>query len=109
MLSRLARSWIERSEKIRELVAQLRIPLITYEQFCRDPSSVKDALNTPDGVADSIDPDADVVVKDYTVQPVTDQNDRQIANLRDGERKQIRDTLHSSESLLRFFGYQLGH
>jgi hypothetical protein len=107
VLERLATSWIMRSVKIQELIKSLNAPLLTYEDFCRNPSSVIDKLNTPRGVSDSINPDANVKVKDYAQQPIINQNERQVSKLADDEIKHISKLLKPNGELVEFFGYQL--
>jgi hypothetical protein len=98
--------WIARSRRIRELVLRLGIPLITYEEFCRSPASAISRIDLPDGVADTMNPDAEIKVKDYRRQRIANQNDRQIANLTDGEIDSLSKALAREEELLSFFGYQ---
>ncbi len=80
---------------------------MTYEEFCSNPSSVLDILNTPRGVSDTINPGAEVKVKDYKPQPVSSQNERQISKLTDEEIEHISESLSSNSELLDYFGYQL--
>jgi hypothetical protein len=109
MLSALAKNWLIRSTKIKELTASLNAPLLTYENFCNNPSSIKNILNLPSGVAESITPDAVITVKDYKPQPISNQNERQISKLTNQEIEHISGILKSNEQLLDFFGYQLLH
>jgi len=107
LLEKLAEVWLTRSRKIRELSERYKIPLITYEQFCDKPSSLLDLLNLPDGVAESIDLNAKVKVKDYEVQSIVNQNERQIANLSNEEVEQVSKTLDKDQPILRYFGYKI--
>lgn len=102
----LAEKWITRSVKIQKLISSLDIPLLTYEEFCRNPSSVINILNTPDGVSESINPNVSVKVKDYKIQPITNQNERQLAKLTSDEIECISQFLTASIPLLEYFGYQ---
>ena len=106
ILRNLAKAWLMRSGKIRELVLKLNIPLITYEEFCQKPSLILSKLQLPDGVSDTINLKSKVKVKDYKVQEISNQNQRQISNLTDEEIEQITDILKRNEELLSFFGYQ---
>ena len=103
----LAKGWILRSEKIRYLTSILSAPLLTYEEFCSNPSSVVKLLNTPKGVSESINPNASVKVKDYKPQPISNQNERQITKLNDEEIEHVSESLKSNSELLEYFGYQL--
>jgi hypothetical protein len=107
VLGTLAQDWIMRSLKIKELISTLNAPLLTYEEFCRNPSSVINMLNTPIGVSESIYPDANVKVKDYNPQPISNQNERQISKLKNEEIEYISELLKLNTELLEYFGYQL--
>jgi hypothetical protein len=107
VLYTLSKGWVMRSEKIKELISSLSAPLLTYEEFCSNPSSVLDILNTPRGVSDTINPGAEVKVKDYKPQPVSSQNERQISKLTDEEIEHISESLSLNSELLDYFGYQL--
>ena len=99
--------WIIRGQQIKELIARLNAPLLTYERFCMNPSLVLDVLNTPKGVSESINTNATVQVKDYESQPISNQNERQISKLNDEEIEHVSESLKSSSELLEYFGYKL--
>jgi len=105
VLSDLTRDWVRRSKRIRALISRLKVPLLTYEAFCHNPSSVLNLLQLPDGVSETIDVKAKVKVKDYKIQSIIDQNERQIAKLLDEEIEHVSRLLISSSELLAFFGY----
>lgn len=105
-LSGLAKAWIMRSLKIQELMSRFSAPLLRYEEFCDNPSKVLSMLNLPDGVSRTINPNASVKVKDYPIQSITNQNERQINKLTAEEIEHISYILASSSELLEFFGYQ---
>jgi len=107
ILKDLTKKWMEKSQRIRELIEKLNIPLLTYEDFCKKPSSVIDILNLPKGVAESINTEAKVKVKDYKPQKISNQNDRQISNLTPEEIKLISSILESNTQLLEFFNYEV--
>ena len=106
LIRSLAASWIARSRKIEALVQKLDIPLMTYEQFCDNPSLIKTKLHLPEAVTETIDPLATVRVKDYPVQPIANQNERQIAKLSNREIASISEQLEPHHKLLAFFGYK---
>ncbi|NBC26851.1 MAG: sulfotransferase family protein [Bacteroidetes bacterium] len=106
-LDRLAADWLHRSRKILSLIQHFDIPLITYEQFCEDPSSVIDLLDFPDAVTESIDPHATIEVKDYGAIPVSNQNHRQISQLTAEDIRAISSRLRKERDLLHDFGYCL--
>lgn len=107
VLTRLTHEWVLRSEKISELVLKLHIPLLTYEKFCESPKSILQVLALPGGVAESIDTSAVVKVKDYPLQGIVNQNERQLALLSSSELATISKGLQAHSKLLEFFGYQL--
>jgi hypothetical protein len=106
-LRTLATHWLLRSARIRELVSRLDIPLLTYEQFCDAPASILGKLNLPPGVAETIDVQSQVRVKDYPMQGIANQNQRQIALLGDGEIAAISEVLAPQQELLDYFSYEL--
>lgn len=107
ILDGLAADWLQRSRKILSLIQRFDIPLITYEQFCNDPSSVIDLLDFPDSVTESIDPRATIEVKDYGAIPVSNQNHRQISQLTAEDIRTISSRLRKEQDLLHDFGYCL--
>jgi len=107
ILEMLANFWINRSDTIRKLIAKHAIPLLTYEQFCQDPTVVIKILNLPVGVSESINPFAKVKVKDYEIQGIQDQNDRQISHLKSEDIECISRILKPFSELLQFFGYRI--
>lgn len=106
-LRMLAQHWLLRSAKIRELVSRLDIPLLTYEQFCDAPATLLGKLNLPPGVADSIDLQAQVRVKDYPLQGIANQNRRQTDLLDAADRAAITEVLQPQLDLLDYFSYEL--
>jgi len=107
ILTTKANHWLMRSRVMKKLIQKLNIPLLTYENFCQNPSSVLDILNLPKGAAETIDPDAKVKVKDYDKQKIINQNDRQISKLTDDDIEHVRRVLEPSADLLEYFGYQI--
>lgn len=107
ILRNQAENWLIRSKKIKELIIKMNIPLITYEVFCRNPSSILSKLQLPDGVSETINPKVEVKVKDYNAQEISNQNRRQISNLTDIEIEHLGNTLKMNKELLGFFGYQI--
>jgi len=93
ILSDLLQGWLSKSIKIQELVS--------------NPSDILDLLNLPDGISETINTSACVKVKDYDVQPIINQNERQISNLKSKEIEWLSNSLKASSNLLKFFSYQL--
>ena len=103
----LARDWLTRSRRLKLLIENYNIPLLTYEQFCQCPSSILEVLQLPRGVSESINLDAEVKVKDYKVQSISNQNERQINNLSDVDLENISQILSTESQLLEFFEYKV--
>jgi len=106
VITQLAEHWLTRSIKIRELILRLSVPLVTYEEFCQNPAAMLLKLELPDGVVDTIDLQAKVKVKDYDVQGIVDQNNRQISQLTAEDIESITHVLEDYGELLSFFGYK---
>jgi len=106
ILKVLAENWLIRSKEIMKLVVKLQIPLLTYEEFCKTPEIVISKLNLPNGVIETINPNATVKVKDYKVQKISNQNKRQIANLSEKEIESISHILEAHQEVLAFFNYK---
>ncbi len=107
ILENLADAWLRRSRRIKELIQKLEIPLITYEVFCKDPTTVISILQTPEGVAESINSDAKIKVKDYKVQKIMNQNERQISHLSNKEIDTLSAIFRRHKELLSFYGYNI--
>ena len=107
VLSSIARDWIKRSFIINKLVTEHEIPLITYEDFCKNPATLIKELNLPRGVVDTIDVNAIVKVKDYEPQKILNQNDRQISKLTAEELQHLTNIFIEKKELLDNFGYKL--
>lgn len=107
LVRRLAKDWVERSKQIKALINKFEIPLVTYEAFCEKPLSLKEALNIPVEILNTINFDADVKVKDYSPQPIQNQNKKQINKLTSDDITVITNVLMGEQSLLDYFGYEL--
>jgi len=103
----LAKDWLTRSRRLKLLITKHHIPLLTYEQFCENPASILQVLDMPVGVSDSININAEVKVKDYQVQAISNQNERQINNLSNEDIENISLVIGAERVLLEFFGYNL--
>ncbi len=107
LLKQLVKGWVLRSIRIKEIVNELQIPLITYEVFCRNPHSLLGVLQKPNGIAESINPNCEVKIKDYKVQGILNMNDRQISNLKDREIDVVSKILSRNKDLMDFFNYTI--
>lgn len=106
-VEKVVQDWITRSTIIRKFVNEKKMPLITYEEMCEAPTSLLSKLPLPSAILATIDVNAKVKVKDYPEQPISNQNERQIAKLSPGDLDAISQTLKGQEDLMAFFGYSL--
>ena len=107
ILRRLAKQWLVRSNHIRSLVKSLGIPLVRYEDFCENPEVLLSALRLPDGVAEQINFNARLKIKDYKPQRIRNMNARQVNRLRKRELVELSSIFGVHEELLDFFDYEL--
>lgn len=107
VLEKLAGEWLMRSRVLKNIIIENKVPLLTYEQFCKNPSSILEVLELPEGISDSINTDAKVKVKNYKIQPISNQNQRQIASLTSSDMEAIGRILKPETTLMEYFGYSL--
>lgn len=106
-IRRIIGNWVLRIRIIQRLVLSKDVPLVTYEIFCDDPQSLIDKLKLPEGVAETMKINAEVKIKDYDMQKISNQNQRQIAKLERHEIEFLTSSLSKEEELISFFGYEL--
>jgi hypothetical protein len=107
ILEAIAQKWLKRSYRIRELVQRLKISLVTYESFCKDPALLIQELQLPVGVTESINLNARVQVKDYKPQKIINQNNRQINRLNRDEMMLLSNIFSAHQDLLFFYDYAI--
>ena len=107
ILEGLAGDWVDRSRLIAALLDVHGCPLLTYEEFCADPSRVISVPGMPLEVSSSISSSDLVRVKDYAPQPVMCYNQHQISLLSLVEIQAIGAVLIGCLDLLDRFGYRL--
>ena len=100
----LANLWRFRANKLREANKKQNYSILTYEEFCTDPSKIFELFGLE---ADGINDQFLVNVKDYDPQPITNFNDSQIGQLSDADIAEITKVLGDDKELLAFFGYEL--
>ncbi len=96
--------WLIRSQAIKDACEENNIPLVTYEQFCDNPSAMISAFGLEESEFRN---DFQVSVKDYIAQPIKNMNKEQIALLSDTQKEIVSNALSSHEALLAYFGYEL--
>jgi len=104
-LRHLAQEWATRSTWVRRWNDEFETISLTYEQFCEDPSaSVKRIVQGLPELSD-VDVTRPIRVKDYPLQGIQNQNERQISFLTAQERSAIGEELELHSALLAYFGY----
>jgi hypothetical protein len=106
-LRSLAKHWLKRSKTIADIVTRLKVPLVTYESFCDEPSMAIRQLSICDDFKQTINVDATLKVKDYTEQKIVNQNPKQVQRLSSADIDAISSVLASDLDLLKFFDYAL--
>jgi hypothetical protein len=107
VLQGLAEDWVARSRLIAALLDIHGCPLLTYEEFCVDPSRLILVPNFPLEISSSISPSGLVRVKDYAPQPIVCCNERQVSLLSELEIQAIGSVLRSHLDLLDLFRYRI--
>jgi hypothetical protein len=105
ILKKLASIWVFRSTWLSRWIEAFEPVFFTYEQFCSDPKAqIQKIVNVLPSLA-GVDVHKPFKVKDYPIQGIHDQNERQIAKLSERERSAIGQELTPHENLLTFFNY----
>jgi len=104
-----ANAWLKRARALRQHSQALEAVTFTYEEFCAAPQTHVDRIL--ERVPELVDVNVDIQfkVKDYEVQGLVNQNDKQIARLTDAERVAIAVELSEDLSVVEFFGYSAEH
>lgn len=105
IISRLAKRWLVYASHLRDICERHDALKLNYETFCEDTAASVAAIVERIPELAGMDNQAEVRVKDYKPQQISDQNVRQIAQLSDAEKECISLRLSGQEDLVRFFGY----
>jgi hypothetical protein len=98
-------NWIKWSLKMKSLIHELNIPLLTYEQFCASPETVFEKLIFSDDIKKTINLNKKIKVKDYMAAKIENYNQIQIQKFTEDEISYITNLLSSHEALLKFYNY----
>ena len=101
----IAAAWTFRSAWLKKQIDTYSPIHFTYENFCNDPEAAVKRITDHFSELIGIDIKRAIKVKDYRLQGISNQNERQIGNLSQCERSVIGAALRPHEELLRFFGY----
>ena len=104
LVRHLAKLWIYRSEFLLGIADARKAPVLCYEAFCQAPETLPDALGLPDL---DLAAGANIKVKDYERQGISDMNARQISALSEAEIEMISGVLSPRKALLGEFSYQI--
>lgn len=105
-LQELAIHWLETSRHLREAARSANMPVLSYEQFCEEPSQIFDVFGIENYEA-QVKKDYRVTVKDYEPQRIRNMNEKQMGKLTTEDTKNISDVLRTGQEILDFFGYRL--
>jgi hypothetical protein len=102
-ITHLAELWLYRSRHLRQAKIDEGYELLSYEDFCADPSAIAGAF----GLEGAVDLRSDyaVQIKDYDRGEIRNMNARQVAQLSDAETGLIASILTREPELVDFFGY----
>lgn len=105
IIRKLAAAWAFRSEWLKKQIDTYSPIHFTYENFCNDTEGMVKRITDHVPELIGIDTTRAIKVKDYQLQGISNQNERQIGNLSESERAVIGEALSPHEDLLQFFGY----
>lgn len=97
--------WLDRSKRLRDISQEHGYPTLTYERFCEAPLSIFEAFGFDDETVKRQSISAEVSVKDYAPQQVTNMNPSQIRKLSSMELDRMSKRLDAHKDVLSFFGY----
>lgn len=99
------KKWIKWSLKVKSLIHELKIPLLTYEQFCASPETLFEKLILSHDIKKTINLNKKIKVKDYAAAKIENYNQVQIEKFTDHDISCITDLLSLHEELLEFYNY----
>lgn len=99
--------WQEMSLKLMHLVKRMNIHFFTYEDFCSNPRMIATKIKGANDLLDTVKFNEKIQVKDYPLQKVLNQNERQISKLVNNEINLISVFLKRKPEILDFFSYDL--
>ena len=105
IIRELAAAWAFRSMWLKKQIDRYSPIHFTYEKFCNDPAAAVKRITDHFPELIGIDTTRAIKVKDYRLQGISNQNERQTGNLCALERSVIGAALKPHEELLQFFGY----
>jgi len=107
LITQIAESWMQRSAFIFKWITKWNIVNFTYEDFCENPGSSISKLNQNIPILKTVDVNIKIKVKDYQIQGIANQNERQISKLKPGEIEAISNVLTRNPDIPSFFRYNI--
>lgn len=106
ILRGIALSWVQRASILKEIIEEYSPLFFSYEEFCEDTTGgCRRLLELYPVLLKGLTPTAEVRVKDYEPQKISDQNALQISKLSMREVEEVANILTLHEELLQKFGY----
>jgi hypothetical protein len=102
---RHAEEWLGRAECLMGIREDEGYPLVSYESFCDRPKIIFEKFGLEQELAEGIDSNFDVKVKDYQSQGIINMNERQVQKLLLGDIYSINQVLKGSKDVMAYFGY----
>jgi hypothetical protein len=106
-LRKIALAWVRRGRHLRDAIEAFDMLHFSYEYFCANVEAAAQKVLSICPELGAIDPDAEVVVKDYPPQKIMDMNEAQISRLSPSDLQAITSELREHSDLLKLFGYDL--
>ena len=106
-VSKLAETWLLRSQWIRKWIEERNVTTFTYEEFCADPATYVSKLAANLAPLRTVDVNKSIKVKEYEKQGLMSFNPRQISKLSQDEIDAISRVLSEKAQLVSFFGYDI--
>lgn len=104
---KVARLWVIRSRLLRAGIEEYGFTNFSYESFCENPAEVVKKIQAKCPELTGVDPEARIQVKNYEPQPISNQNDRQLAWLSQNDVLGINSVLRNHLDLMAYFGYRI--
>jgi len=106
-VAELASAWLVRSGYIRRAIDDMHLLNFTYEDFCAKTEECIVRILALCPELGTVDYSAEIRVKDYPAQGISNHNSRQIGHLIDSDIDCITKVLGTNPDLLEYFGYTL--
>lgn len=103
----LSSDWVRKSKILKNLISEKGIPYLKYEDFCESPQDIKNYINLPYQLEETINFESKIKVKDYQPQKIQNMNQKQLDKLTNKQINIMSSVLKESKEILNFFGYEI--